>query len=131
MRQGVAVVLLVGSLISNVENWQAKTWWGILHTDLDVAQRLNESPNALIVSDQTFGAIANLSYLVGPGARFVLTMKPETLTLPAGAEDVYVYSPSDALQARLEQSGNLLMLVYQEPGEDLKPVSLYRLTRDE
>lgn len=129
--QGAGVVLLLGSLISNGINWQAKTWWGIFQVHLDVAQQLNETPNALIVSDQPFGEIAHLSYLVGPDARFVLTKNPETLTVPGGKENIYVYYPSDALRERLAQQGNTLKVVYEGRGEDLKPLFLYRLVRDE
>jgi uncharacterized membrane protein len=129
--QTAAVVLLVSSLVSNAVNWQAKTWWGILQTDLDVARVLNATPRAFIVSDQIFSTIAKLSYLVRPDARFVLTKHPETLTLPAGAENTYVLNPSDALRARLEQTGNTLEVVYQGVRNDLKTVVLYRLARHE
>ncbi|MBD2099573.1 glycosyltransferase family 39 protein [Leptolyngbya sp. FACHB-261] len=127
----LTIALLVStSVLTSATASQASTWWGWSEFDVDVSQTINQSPNPLIISDMPLGMIIPLSHRLNSNIKMELTTNPDSLSIPAGFSDVFVYNPSDRLQAALKQRklGQELTNQFEDNGF---VVSLYRLNSAE
>ncbi|MBD1868999.1 glycosyltransferase family 39 protein [Cyanobacteria bacterium FACHB-471] len=124
--QIIMVLLILSSVLTSAIASQANTWWGWSEFDVEIAQIINQSPNPLVISDMPLGMIMPLSHRLDSDTRMLLTANPNTINIPKEFGDVFVYNPSDRLQATVKQQNLEQELTYQFEDNGLT-VSLYRL----
>jgi len=126
----ITIVLLSGSILSNVVTMQANTWWGWSEFDVEVAEQINHSQHPLVISDMPFGGIMPIAHRLRPDTKLLLlteTTVNEVKVPEQGFSDVFVYNPSDRLQATLTQQGKTLTRIYQFKDNTLA-IALYQLS---
>jgi uncharacterized membrane protein len=124
--QLIVVLLISSSVLTSAIASQASTWWGWSQFDVAVTQMVNQSPKPLIISDMPLGMILSLSHRLNPNTKMLLTTNSNSLSIPNGFSQVFIYNPSDRLQAVLKQQKLELEIVYQFEDNGFT-VSLYRL----
>jgi uncharacterized membrane protein len=122
----VTVFIMTSSVLTCAVSAQASTWWGWSEFDVEVSRIVNRSPQPLLISEMPLGMIMPLSYRLDPNTKLLLLPDPDILTIPSDYRDVFIYNPSDRLQAQLRQQRLPLELIYQfRDGAFI--VSLYHL----
>ncbi len=121
----VTALIITSSVLTCAISSQASTWWGWSEFDVEVSRIVNRSAQPLIISEMPFGMIMPLGHRLDPNTKLLLT-EPETLKISNRYSDVFIYNPSDRLQAKLSQQGWQSELTYQfRDGSFI--VSLYHL----
>ncbi|NJO43449.1 MAG: hypothetical protein HC769_22220 [Cyanobacteria bacterium CRU_2_1] len=124
--QVVIALLISSSLLTSAIASQMSTWWGWSEFDVEVSQIINQASNPLVISDMPLGLMMPLSHRLNPDTKLVLTAEPESLIIPSHFEDVFVYNPSDRLQAALQKQNQQPKRVYQFEDNGFI-IALYRL----
>jgi uncharacterized membrane protein len=127
--QLIVVLLISSSVLTSAIASQASTWWGWSQFDVAVSQMVNQSPKPLIISDMPLGMILPLSHRLNPNTKMLLTTNPNSLSIPNGFSQVFIYNPSDRLQAVLKQRKLEPELAYQFEDNGFV-VSLYCLNSE-
>ncbi|MEG3924700.1 glycosyltransferase family 39 protein [Microcoleus sp. D3_18a_C4] len=111
----VAIGVFSAGVLSCTLSAQAETWW---NKGLDqgkfaipIAHILNQADSPLLITDSTFGEVIPLSRLLD---RKVDILWGDTLQIPNGYRNLFVFHPSKKLQERLKKQYNY----------NLKPVFL-------
>lgn len=125
-RQLTIALLLSISILTSAIASQASTWWGWSEFDVEVSKIINRSPNPLVASDMPLGMIMPLSHRLNSGTKLLLTTNPTSVDITNKFSDVFVYNPSDRLQAVLKQQELNQQLTYQFEDNGFT-VSLYHL----
>ncbi|MBD2000003.1 glycosyltransferase family 39 protein [Leptolyngbya sp. FACHB-541] len=114
--QVITVILLSGSILSNVVTMQADTWWGWSEFDVKVAEQINQSQQPLVISDMPFGGIMPVGHRLHSNTKLLLLTEAtvdELQWTEHEFSDVFVYNPSDRLQSTLTRQGKALTPIYQ------------------
>ena len=126
--QLILVFVLTNSLVSGVMNVEAETSWAKLpsYYNKEVTKVVNQSSNALIVSDRgdgwiNIGDVLSLSYHLNKDVKFLLASYPDKEETVLGLintskADVFVFRPSEALKTMLEKNYGLLEPINLEAG---------------
>ena len=119
------VALFSAGLISCGISSQADNWWnkgsGWLRTEVEVANTVDRASQPLIVSDANIAYILPLSYRLKPNVKLLIEprcytscyrnrklamAKPKIPIIPNGFSEVFLYRPSSALRAGIDQMQN-------------------------
>ncbi len=125
--QIITVLVISGGVLSGAVNAQANTWWGWSEFEVQVSKIINQAPRPLLITDMPLGMVMPLSHRLDSQTQLLLMTEPESLQIPTGFRDVFVYNPSDRLRAELERRRVDPELVYQFRDNSLV-VSLYHLS---
>ncbi|WP_293216192.1 MULTISPECIES: glycosyltransferase family 39 protein [unclassified Microcoleus] len=120
----LTVVLLTGSVLSNIVSSQAETWWTkeLGRENPVIARRIDRAPKPLVVSDiseVTLGNILSMSHLLEPKVMWQLVLldqegrrqaqlldPPAIPKIPSGFSDVFVYGRTQNFSAKLAKMHN-------------------------
>jgi uncharacterized membrane protein len=107
--QAVLVVLLMLSLTACWQSSQAQVWWNKSlpksHYLPDVAEIINQSPTALIITDDEPIHLLSFSYLLSPDTRLRPVSQPRQLPQEQDFHGAFLFLPSETLQRQLVQYG--------------------------
>lgn len=103
--QIITILLICGGILTSALSVQASTWWGWSEYDVEIGKIVNQAPHPIVISDMPIGVVLPLSHQLKPQTKLLLLPEPETLILPDGFSDVFVYHPSQRLQSVLQQRG--------------------------
>jgi uncharacterized membrane protein len=124
----LTALLIYSSIVSGAFSSQAITWWGWSEFDVKIPQIVNQTANALVISDLPLGAIMPLTHRLDRDVKLLLLTEPKMLNIPPGFKDIFAYHPSDRLQAEMKARSYVPQLVYQFQDKSLV-LSLYRYLR--
>jgi len=117
-RRGVAFLVVAG-VASCLISSQQVIWWnkGPSKTkrNPEVAAIVNRSDRPLVISDSPIEKVFSLAYLLEPQAQLQLVQDPAQLQLPSEAKDIFLYQPSDGLQAALSPLPNVSLEPTETP----------------
>mgnify|MGYP003434210110 FL=1 len=122
----IATLTIYSSIISGAFSSQASTWWGWSEFDVAIPQIINQTSDALVISDLPLGAIMPLSHRLDRDVKLLLLTEPDKLEIPPNFPTIFAYHPSDRLQAELKARSYTSELVYQFQDKSLV-LSLYRV----
>jgi uncharacterized membrane protein len=102
----ISLTISLGLLSIIISN-PAPTWWSkiVSYHNASVAQVINASPKALVISDDhdiNIGNLISLSHLLNDRVDLLLYPKSAVLTIPQGYSEVFFYNPSPGLVSQLE-----------------------------
>ena len=94
--QAIAVLLILGGIISCTLSSQANTWWikEISYSNPQVANRLNQANNPLMVSTNgciNNGNLLSLSYLLEPKVKLRFVDIAPLAQIPQHPGDIFIY----------------------------------------
>lgn len=124
--QLLAVLIISSGVVSCAMNSQMNTWWGWSEFDVRVANIVNQSQHPLLISDMPLGVVMPLSHRLEPNAKMLLLSEQKALKIPDSFSNVFVYNPTESLQAEIAKQGISQKLIYQFKDNSLV-ISVYKL----
>lgn len=112
----VFVVLISLSTLSSAINAQTNyAGKGEMSINSEAASIINQASDPLVVSDDYFTRILSLSHLLTPKVKLQLTTELESLKISSSSANIFAYSPSQKLRAKLEQQQFVLVPLLFDP----------------
>ncbi len=104
----LAVLLSIG-LLSDWQISHSDTWWTKAGNNFDhcIARSINQSNQAVLVSDSYFVNILTLSHLLDEKVKFQLSSDSNQLLVPPEFDNIFLYSPSENLKNLVGKTNKL------------------------
>lgn len=117
-RRGAAFLMIAG-IASCLISSQQEIWWnkGPSKTKRNpaVAAIVNQSDRPLVISDSPIEKVFSLAYLLEPKVQLQLVQNPAQIQLQPDSSNIFLYQPSDGLQAALSQASTMSLEATSTP----------------
>lgn len=105
--QLLTIALLSTGVLSCAISSPAEDWWNKVGTSPKLVRGINKAAQPLLISDTPLPTdVIALTYIVNEKVKFLLPSDANSIKIPEGFTDVFVFKPSDTLKAELKQAQN-------------------------